>query len=305
MRSLLSLLLSVSVITAGAQKLTVENEVVTSSAYEDSKDNRLGNGYIDKVSVTYDMPLSMRLTEDKKPVMWRAFVRGFYGHAENNGAAAVYNPDDILNATVNVMHIRPIGERWTLMATAGIGIHSTFDDFTWRDVFANAAAVFSYRHNANLDYGVGVAAITTYGWPIVLPMPYVRYHSTQTQGRPTPGTWEFDINFMGRAQLTASTWLTPRLKLNIDGLDMQSMHANVKYDGKWKVYTTTTAQSGIRPELTLGKKSTLSLAAGIVWRRTTNLADRSYAGFFKSFNHNRRRHFGRAAYITVGYSTRL
>lgn len=292
-------------LNAKAQKLEISNEIITSSEYEDSKDNRLGNGYIDVIRATYDQPLSVKFTEDKKPILWRSIVRAQYGHMENNGQATTYNPDDILNATVNIMHIRPIGERWTLMATGGIGIHSTFDDFTWRDIFINAAAVFSYKHNDKLDYGFGVAAITTYGWPLVLPMPYIRWHSAQGQGKPVPGTWEFDVNFMGRAQTTASTWLNERLKLNIDAFDMESLHANVKVDGDWKVYSTTVTQSGVRPELTIGKNGTVSLAAGIVWKRTNSLADRSYSGFFKNFNHNRRRHFGRSAFLTIGYSTKL
>ena len=301
--SLIALLLLA--LGARAQQLEISNEIITSSEYKDSKDNHVGNGYMDKVSATYSFPISMKLTEDKKPVMWRGVVRGFYGRMENSRSVAAYNPDDIFNATVNIMHIRPIGSRWMLMATAGVGIHTTFDNVTGRDIFVNAAAVFSYKHSDNLDYGVGVAAMTTYGWPLVLPMPYVRWHDGQNGGRPVPGTWAFDLNFMGRIQAVASTWLTDRVKLNIDAFDMESLHANIRQDGRWKVYNTTTMQSGVRPELVLGRNSSLSVAVGIVWRRTTCVADRSYSGFFKSFNHNRRRHFGRAAYLTVGYSTRL
>lgn len=305
MKHLTFLLLLLPIIGARGQKLEVSNEIITSSAYEDSKDNHLGNGYMDKVSATYSFPISMKMTAEKKPVMWRGVVRGFYGRMQNNGAAASYNPDDILNATINIMHIRPIGSRWTLMATVGIGIHTTFDKVTWRDAFVNAAAVFSYRHSDNLDYGVGVAALTTYGWPLVLPMPYVRWHNMQAGDKPVPGTWGFHINFMGHTQAIASTWITDRVKLNIDAIDTESLHANVQQEGEWKVYTTTTMQSGVRPEISIGKNSSLQVALGIVWRRTTSVTDRSYEGFFKMFNHNRRRSFGRAAYLSIGYSTRL
>lgn len=288
-----------------AQKLEVSNEIVTSSDYEDSHDNHLGNGYMDKLKVGFEMPLSVRFTEDKRPIIWQAMVGAAYGRQWNNGAAQQYNPDEVLNASVNIIHVRPLRGRWTMLATVGAGVHTTFDDTSARDIFVNAAAIFSYRHDKRLSYGVGVALTNTYGWPLVLPMPYLRYGNSQTGDKPVVGAWDFDINFMGRIQFTAGTWLSERIKLNIDGLNMESLHANVKSDGDYKVYNTTTMRSGLRPELTIGKKGRLMLAAGIVWRRSSSLADRSWAGFFKSFNHNRRRSYGRAGYISIGYSTKI
>lgn len=288
-----------------AQRIEVSNEIVTSSDYEDSHDTHLGNGYMDKLKVGCELPLSAHLTADKQLVVWRAVVGAVYGRQWNNGAACLYNPDDVLNATVNIIHLRPLKGRWSLLATAGMGVHTAFDDMTARDIMVNAAAIFCYRHDSRLSYGVGVATMNTYGWPLILPMPYVRYQNTPAEGRPIVGAWDFDINFMGRMQFTAGTWLTEALKLNIDGFNMESLHANVRVDGDYKVYNTTTWKSGLRPELAVGKNGRLSVAAGVVWRRSSSYADRSWAGFFKSFNHNRRRAYGRAAYVTIGYTTKL
>lgn len=287
-----------------AQRLEVYNDVVTSSAYENSDGEHLGNGYMDKVTVKYEFPISSATDNEGGRILWRGIVRGFYAHLENNGAASSYNPDDMLNANVNVMHVRPLKGRWSLIATAGLCIHTAFHDFTWRDVILNGAAIFSYSHSRRLDYGIGAAITTAYGWPLVLPMPYVRWRN----GSPSEnvkGTWEIDFNMMGAVQASAATWLTEDMKLNIEAFRMESMAANHKVDGDWKVYSSTTMRSGLRPELKIGKTGMLSLAAGVVWRRGTSLADRSYSGFFKNFNHNRRRHFGPAMYISVGYNAGL
>lgn len=305
MRTLLLVTLLLSGLPLAAQKIEVSNEIVSSSDFEDSHDNHLGNGYMDKLKVGFDMPLSVKFTQDKQPIMWRIMAGAVYGRQSTNGEAKEYNPDDIFNATVNVMHIRPLKGRWSLLATVGAGLHTTFDDTSARDIFINAAAIFSYRHDQRLSYGVGVALTNTFGWPLILPMPYVRYQAAAAGGKPVVGAWDFDVNFMGRMQFTAGTWLTERLKLNIDGFNMENLHANVKVDGDYKVYSMSTWKSGVRPELTIGKKGCLMLAAGWVWRRSVGLADRSWAGFFKSFNRNRRHTFGRSGYITIGYSTKL
>lgn len=290
--------------SAGAQTLELTNEVIASSDYTDSHDNVLGNGWIDRLHAIYDFPISMHLTDDRRPIVWRGVVRGTYSYMQNNGAAAVYNPDNILNATANVMHIRPIASRWTLIATAGVGIHTAFDALTWRDFAVNAAAIFSYKYSEQLDYGIGAALVTTYGWPLVLPMPYLRWHNGGDTGAPTPGTWVFDVNFMGHIQATASTWLTQDVSLMVNIFEMESTFANVKMDGKWKVYSSTTMQSSVCPSLRLGPGK-LSAALGVAWRRGTRISDRSYSGFFKGFNHNRRRNFGTAVYVSLGYSMLL
>lgn len=296
--------ISLCACVASAQTLEVSNAVISSSDYTDSRDNVLGNGWIDQLRASYTFPISTRLTDDKKPVVWRGVLRGTYSHLANNGMAAAYNPDNILNATANVMHIRPIASQWTLIATAGVGIHTAFDDITWRDISVNAAAIFSYKHSYKLDYGIGAALITTYGWPLVLPMPYVRWHSGAATEAPKPGTWGFDVNFMGHFQAVASTYLTKDIALKVNLLEMESTFANMKTDGKWKVYSSTTMQSSVCPSLRLAS-GTLSAAFGVAWQRSTRISDRSYSGFFKGFNHNRRRDFGTAVYVSVGYSTPL
>lgn len=295
--TLLSCALAAAAVTLHAQQLEVTNETVTSSTLEDSDENPYGSGWTDKVTVRYSFPIETKESTNDQSVVWRGNAVYTYAHLTNNGLADDYNPDDMFSAHLNVMNMRPLGGRWRLIWFADVGIVTAFDDFTARDIVVAGGAVFAYTHDKSLSYGVGAALSTVYGAPIILPVPYVHYQSSTA--------WVFDINMLGRIQATASRSIGKRVRLNIDIYKIEGMSANIKRGGDWKLYNSTTMKSGVSPELDLGEYGSAFLSAGVAWRRTTSIADRSYKGFFKSFNHKRRKKFGAAVDFCIGYKCTL
>lgn len=278
---------------AKAQQVEVSGGMLTSSKFEDSDGNEYGKGSMQQYNIKYTHPISSRLSDDGRPIAWSATFAGTYNRLDNKGLAAQYNPDDILNASLIVSHLRPIAARWSIIATVGVGICGATKDIGWRSVLFNGSCLFVYKASNTVSLGGGVGLTNAYGAPMVVPMAYLRWQ--------TGGSTTFDLTFVNGVKAVAAHKFTPRFSLAWNVLDMSTLMAIVKVGDKNKVYSNIMLRSTLQPSVRLGKKSSLYLAAGANLVRTRKLTDRSIKYMFKLPDHADKRHFAPAACFAVGY----
>lgn len=276
-----------------AQKLELELESTTCSGLENCDGVDLGSGSMLRLSCKYDQMLSRSADELGRPVMWLGTVLASYSELSNHGTAATLYPDEIFEASVNVTHIRPLSGRWSVIITAGIGIYTTIDNFSGKDILFNGGAMFSYHKSANLDLGVGVGLTNSYGVPLILPLPYVKWSSM--------GRYEFNVMMVGRPKVSAAMRVDEQLKLNLDLIEIEGSTAVVRVDGKRKIFSQMSSKTAFRPEYKIGN-SVVNVSIGCTWRRDARITNRSMKAFFKSFNHRSRNRFDPAWTVSAGYT---
>lgn len=286
-------LVIIATTAAKAQQVEVSGGLLTSSKFEDSDDNSYGKGSMQQYNLKYTQPISTRLSKDGRPIAWTATFTGVYNRLDNSGMATQYNPDDILNASVTVSHMRPISSRWSIMTSLGAGIYSTTKDICWSSVLFNGACIFVYKAGDALSLGGGVGLTNVYGAPMAVPMAYLHW---TTRGKTT-----LDLTVINGIKAVAAHNFSHRFTMAWNILDMSTLLSSMKVDGKHKVYSSIMLRSFLQPTLHLDEKSSICLSAGTNFVRTRKLTNRSVKYMFKRTHTADRRHFAPAVYLALGY----
>lgn len=292
MKRLITVIMLVcAVVTANAQ-LQFSADYIGKSDLEDKDGNKQGEGSMTRLSAQYTQKLSMKLDEQYRPTAWMLTLNAKYASLNNKKGAEEFVPDEMLNASVNVTHIRPLSDKWSLMASLGIGIYAMPDEIYLRSLQANGGAAFIYKVNPNLDLGVGAGLTNAYGMPGILPMFYMKWVTT--------GLYEVDLSMMTGLKLSVKRKWNEQFSTRLVVFDMDGMSAVVKDEGKWKVYSTNLMRSMLQAEYHPADNVLLYAGIGGVWRRSSRLADRKFKNFYKMFSDDNRKHFKSAMTIRVG-----
>lgn len=283
--------ISLATIKSLSQNVTVKYDYISSSTLYDNNDNSRGEGDISIISGNFNLPLSFKLNQEKQPIIWTASVNSKYAILNNNIDASLYNPDKILNTSVNITHIRPVNSRWSFLATLGVGVYAHPDNIRWNSLLANGGFCFIYTLNENLRLGVGGGLTNSYGAPIIIPMIYLKWQ--------TKGKYELNIDFAGRLKISAATQISPKSKLELVAIEMDGISAVVDVNNDSKIYSSTMFKSYLSGDYSLNKHFRLFAGIGVDWRRTANLRDRSLKNMF-DFNNEGDKHFAPAFRLNAG-----
>ena len=209
------------------------------SSLKDDLGNEYGSGSLMMVSGRYNLPLSVRHDDKGRLVAWSATVNAAYGVFHNKGQARELNPDNLLNASLNISHIRPLSDKWSIIASVGGGVYASLDGVSMKTLLANGAIIFVYKLRKNLDLGIGAGLTNSYGIPMILPMMYFSWRNA--------GRYELKVDMSSGMKVSVATWLNKKLKLELTALDMDGMSAVMEVDGKSKIYSTVMLRSYISP----------------------------------------------------------
>lgn len=271
----------------------VKTEYLTSSDFMEDGDKKLGSGDLLKISGGYNQPLSMK-QDSRGPIMWAGSVRGAYGIFNNRNMTEDLNPDNILNVSLNITHMRPLSEKWYLMATLGGGIYSEPDAITAKSILFNGGAIFMWRARKNLDLGIGLGLTNSYGTPVAMPMLVVKWS--------VRGNYEVNVDIAGGIDLSVAMKLSDRIKLKLTALEMDGMSAVMEVDGRSKIYATSIMRSYLSAEYATSGTSVFYLGAGSAWMRSVSLTNRNLGEFFDNmFSKDRDLEFKPSVYITAGF----
>ena len=124
------------------------------------------------------------------------------------------NPDNLLNASLNISHIRPLSDKWSIIASVGGGVYAPLDGVSMKTLLANGAIIFVYKLRKNLDLGIGAGLTNSYGIPMILPMMYFSWRNA--------GRYELKVDMSSGMKVSVATWLNKKLKLELTALDMDA-----------------------------------------------------------------------------------
>lgn len=289
---LITLLITTCFNAASQGSITYDR--VASADLNDRDDNKIGAGSLDRVTARFTFPLSIKRSPDKAlPTVWTLTANADYASLDNSEAARLLNPDEIINAGITLGHTSPLSQKWGLIAAAGCGIYAMPDYIRWHSILANVMAVAVYRLNPSLTIGAGGGLTNSFGAPMILPMVYLDWQRK--------GTFDFKVNFMGRLNVTASMWLSPKWKLSFSPIDMDGMSAVVNIDGSTKIYSMTMIKAALSANYYINKRLSIFASAGYMYRRTAKLSNRRFSDMYKNiFSSSGRYKFDPAMRFTAG-----
>ena len=275
-----------------AQQVQISADYLSRTMFSDRQKNNYGKGEMFGYRLKYNQPLSVSINEFGQPTAWAISLNGSYYDLKNYGEAQYVNPDDILNASINLSHIRPLSERWSIIASIGCGVYSSPKEIGWKSVLANGGCIFIYRVNESFSIGGGVGLTNAYGVPMVVPMGYVKWNSK--------GRFEIDLNVSNGIKAAASTWFGNRFKLTWNVLEMEGISSVVNIDGKSKLYSSMLLRSFLSPSFYINKKISLYLDAGVNMARTSKITDRKIKYMFGGMKEEDKRSFRPAWKVGIG-----
>lgn len=273
----------------GAQ-VYVKTEYIGSSSFRDADDNKIG-GKGDLVSVQggLQIPISVKTNELNQPTAWAIALQGSYASMNNQDLSTDYCLNELLNAQLALIHIRPISEKWSLIAMLGGGIYTDLSGFSSKCILGQGGALFVRKMNPNLDLGGGAAINNILGYPMAFIALYLDWHKD--------GKYDFNISLTTKAEISAGMRLNEKLKLRLIG-EANGMSAVVEKDGESKIFVVNYGTVGLQPEFKLGKLLTIQMTGGVSVNRDAYFQDRTIKAFFDSEDNYP--HFGVAPYISVG-----
>ncbi|MDE6858894.1 MAG: hypothetical protein K2J65_00585 [Duncaniella sp.] len=293
MRGVLTLTLYIILSITAYSQVQFSTDYLSPSTLKDSDGDEFGKGSMARVSVMANLPFKYELDEDRRIVrMWAVTLSAKYASLNNTGGAGELVPDRMLNTSLNLTHIRPLSERWKLMASLGVGIYCRPNHVVFKSLLANGGAVFVYNVRDRLDVGVGGALTNSFGFPAIIPAVYLNWSMR--------GKYEIDLSMITGLKLTVKRKWDDRFTTSLVAFDMEGMSAVFRHDDKWKIYSTTMTRSYFQLDYKYKSSITFFGGIGAAWSRSSRLVDRKFKNFYKMFNGNDRQHFTPAMMVRIG-----
>lgn len=297
MKKLSLLMIMALIYTMSIAQVSVElkSEYIGKSSYrfmENEESEKVGDSkggaLIHQGSI--NIPLSFKLNEKKRPTMWALSVAGAYAKLDNESFTEPLVVDEIANAGINLNHLRPLNDRWSMLASIGGGIYmpsTKFSDISLKNTLGNAGIVFIRHLKPNLDLGGGVAFNNSFGTPMVFPAFYLNWR--------TEGKYSVNIALMNGLSVSAGYDVSKSFRISVVG-EMNGQVALLEQGGKGKMFSHMYMIGGLRPEIKIGKKLSIPITGGISAWRPAQMNDRTLKSIFKEQNY----YFQSAIYASAG-----
>ena len=288
-------LLGISIGSYAQPYIKSEYTMPSSMKNHDNNDTG-GKGGFFRTDAAFMIPLSMKVNELKQPTVWMASIGGTYARFDNENIPQYLCPDEVINAVVNISHIRPLSEKWMFTVSFGGGIYSAPDAITIKSVLVNGVVSFNYQLGKKVKLGLGAAVTNSYGTPMALPALFVDWDLGSKD------KYELVIKSAYGLNISFATKLNDKLKLRLVGLDMDGLSSVIEVEGDSKIFGTRLVKSSINLEYNLGKKVFAFIGAGGTWSRKTTVSDRSIKELFNAFSLNKSNeyHFDPSLNMSIG-----
>jgi len=222
-----------------------------------------------------NIPVSFKLNENNRPTMWAVNAGGAYAKLNNKNFTEHLVIDEIMNLGISLNHLRPLNDKWSMMASIGGGIYmpdTRFSQIRFKNVLGSIGAVFIYHLKPNLELGGGVAMNNSFGFPMVFPAFYLNWT--------TEKLFAVKISMLEGLEMSAGYTVSKNLSLNIIA-EMNGQMALMEQDGKDKIFSHQYIVAGFRPEIKIGKHISIPVTAGISGMRPAEITNRSLKSMFQ------------------------
>ena len=263
-----------------------KTEYMGSSAYmfspnnPDASSTKVGNS--SGSAVVYqgmaNLPISMKQYEDGKMKIWGIGLGAAYASLNNKN----FTDDmvsEILNMQLAIFHMRPLNEKWSLMANIGIGTFTPFTEFSkirYKHVLGSVGAIFIRHLKPNFDIGGGLAINSAFGYPMVFPALYLDWTYD--------GKFKANVSMMEGLEISAGYDFSDNFKLSL-AAEMNGQMAFLERDDKDVIFTHQYIVTGLRPEIRLGKSGlSIPIMVGINAYRPAFYDNRALKSLFNTNN---------------------
>ncbi|MCD7973294.1 MAG: DUF6268 family outer membrane beta-barrel protein [Candidatus Azobacteroides sp.] len=272
----------------------LKSEYASFSSFKDENNQKTGgSGDMFKVSGGCTLPLSFKEEENNRIKMWEVSLDATYAKYNNKNIPTFMHPDNIINTTLSISHLRPIGRKWSMLGVLGGGIYSDPSQIKAKSILGSGGIVFICHISDNLDVGIGIGVSNSYGIPLGLPMGYLNWH--------IDGKYEVKVNMLEAAELSAAVVFNDWFKIRLIGLEVDGMSAVMDVEGKSKIFGSVSIKSGLQADFKMGKTSSIQLIGGGLWNRTACVINRNIKDYFKWFGREFDPGFQPVMYFQVGY----
>lgn len=259
---------------------------------EGDRDEKIGNskGSAAIYQGGINIPFSMSLNDNNRPKTWSISAGGAYAKLDNKNFTEPLVIDEIMNMGLSLNHLRPLNDKWSMMASIGGGIYmpsTKFSEIRFKNVLGSVGAIFIYHLKPNLELGGGIAMNNSFGYPMVFPAFYFNWT--------TEGKYAVKISMMEGLEMSAGYNLNKSLSLNIIA-EMNGQMALIEQDGKNKIFSHQYIVAGFRPEIKIGKQIFILITAGISAIRPAEITNRNIKSMFQDREH----YFQIAPYASAG-----
>ncbi|UYQ91431.1 DUF6268 family outer membrane beta-barrel protein [Chitinophaga horti] len=237
-----------------------------------------------------NIPISKKTDINNRPTVWSVSVGGAYARLKNKNFTEPLVIDELLNMGVSLNHLRPLNDKWSLMANVGGGVFMPGTDLSrisLKNVLGSAGVIFIRHLRPNLDLGGGLALNNSFGVPMVFPAVYLNWR--------TEGKYDVKIAVIKGLEVAAGYEFSERLRLDLVA-EMNGQTALLEQNGQDKMFSHVYLVTGLRPEFKIGKKISIPITVGLSAWRPASINDRKLKSIFRDKEYS----FQASGYASVG-----
>jgi len=223
-----------------------------------------------RMQLAFNLPLSFNVDTTGRPKMWALTAEGSYAKMTNRNYEETLFPTKMLNAQIGLVHMRPLGKTWSILAMASAGVFTDMEQINKDDILAQGGVLFIKHFNPRIAFGFGPVVTNTFGVPMVLPGLYFNWV--------TPGRYQLRVNFP--EGITFGMQMTPSVSLNTV-VELSGMTAERNLNNRSFLLGYQQIIAGLRPEFKLGKSLSFQLTGGTTLARSFSTTSRKLKDFFK------------------------
>ncbi|GAB6122528.1 hypothetical protein AGMMS50239_01180 [Bacteroidia bacterium] len=281
-----------------AQQLSFKTEYLGNSGYYflppgEKPKEKIGdaNGSAVVYQGAFNMPLSVKLNENNRPTAWGIGLGGSYTSLNNKN----FTDDmvsEIMNLQVGLYHLRPLNDKWSMRASAGVAVLAPSADLSkirFKHVLGSGGIIFIRHLKPNLSIGGGVAINSSLGYPMIFPAVYLNWE--------LDGKFDMNVELVEGLDVSAGYSFNDWFKLSY-ALEMNGQAALLEKDGKDVIFSHQYIVTGFRPEIKVGKTGlSMTAMAGLNLFRPASYSDRTLKGVFAADNDY---YFAVSPYVSLG-----
>ncbi|MDR2039680.1 MAG: DUF6268 family outer membrane beta-barrel protein [Bacteroidales bacterium] len=281
-----------------AQQLSFKTEYLGNSGYYflppgEKPREKIGDakGSVVVYQGAFNMPLSVKLNENNRPTAWGIGLGGSYTSL-NNKNFTDHMVSEIMNLQVGLYHLRPLNDKWSMRASAGVAVLAPSADLSkirFKHVLGSGGIIFIRHLKPNLSIGGGVAINSSLGYPMIFPAVYLNWE--------LDGKFDVNVELVEGLDVSAGYSFNDWFKLSY-ALEMNGQAALLEKDGKDVIFSHQYIVTGFRPEIKVGKTGlSMTAMAGLNLYRPASYSDRTLKGVFATDNDY---YFSVSPYVSFG-----
>ena len=137
-------------------QLSLKTEYFGKSSYRDENNQKIGDSK--GAAVVYqgrvNIPFIQKMNDSNQATIWGVGISGTYVKLNNDNFTDDLVLSQIMNLQLALFHIRPISEKWSIMANVGAGIYTPdtkFSKIRMRNLLGNVGLIFIRHFKPNIE----------------------------------------------------------------------------------------------------------------------------------------------------------